>query len=61
MNNKYIQPQISFIKFRVSGVLAGSPTIPEVRNGNYIDNIDDIASKSYQGGLNSLGWEDDKE
>ena len=59
MKRQYTKPSCQFVEIKLSGsILADSnkelPTQPGV-----IENPDDVMSKSYQGGANSLLWEED--
>lgn len=58
MKLQYIKPSCQFVEIALgSGILEGSIIVPG-KDGEVIEDPDDVMSKSYQGGANSLLWEE---
>ena len=58
MKRQYTKPSCQFVEIKLSGsILADSITVPG--KDDVIENPDDVLTKSYQGGANSLLWEED--
>lgn len=59
MKRQYTKPSCQFVEIKLSGsILEGSDTEIPTQPG-VIEDPNDVMSKSYQGGANSLLWEED--